>query len=729
MGAVMLTRAADGELLHVIGQPIQSDVLMDLVMGLAFTPDSAIIATAHMRGLVRLWRVSDGALLQTLIHRSEAQRVAFSPEDGATLASGTKDGQVYLWRVADGTLLYHLGSHASEVTGLAFAPDGTTLASGERSGEVRFWRVSDGALLRTLEGHQGGVIDVAFAPDGATLASASADKTVRLWQIDDGAPLRTLEGHTDRVFRVAFSPDGTLLASSDRVMRVWQVADGALLRTFEGLAGPLGYGVVDLDFSPDGATLACGLSDGTWRLLSVADGAELLRVSMGSTVYKCVFSPDGAILAIVAGLDATVMLWQVADGDPRGGLRGHADFVSGVAFSQDGTFVATGSNDCTVRLWGVGGGHPYFTRPATPAPRPLVKEATPVSQATPTALPVRAGPMRRMAQWGAGAVHAVAYAPDGQTLAIAHSYGIHLSDPSTLEDQRVLEGPALEMVFSPDGATLVTTSWVELSLWRVADGTLLRTQRGDRSVAITADGASLVTGKGRAVALHRMDDGALVREFEGLTAGGVVRVAISPDGRLVAGASLFEVLVWQASDGRRLHARGGSHIQALAFSPDGDTLAIAEGPAVHLVRMTDGALLHTLQVPKGGVNGLAFAPDGATLATACGDWAVRIWEVASGDLLYTLIGHEDQVLAVAYSPDGKTLLSGSQDNTVRLWYLPSDRSDMLSSLEKLRAQPPALAYGQSTTSSSTRRSLMGAWPPTGSRRSPVLGSYQPMAIW
>ena len=285
------------------------------VNSVAFSPDGTIIASGAGGGLlwsndntVRLWRVSDGALLRKLEgHNKQVNSVAFSPE-GVVLASGSRDKTVRLWQFSDGTLLRTLEWYEEEVTSVAFSPDGTILVSTSWDNTVRLWRVSDGALLRKLSGLDW-VQGVAFSPDGATVASGSGDTAVYLWRVSDGELLRTLKRHKDYVRSVAFSPDGAILASGsrDKTVRLWQFSDGTLLRTLEGHK---------------------------------------------EEVNSVAFSPDGAILAS-GSWDNTVRLWRVSDGKLLCKLEGHTKGVNSVAFSPDGKTLVSGSDDKTVRLWRV----------------------------------------------------------------------------------------------------------------------------------------------------------------------------------------------------------------------------------------------------------------------------------------------------------------------------------------------------------------------------------------
>ncbi|MGH3569861.1 MAG: WD40 repeat domain-containing protein, partial [Pseudonocardia sp.] len=200
------------------------------------------------------------------------------------------------------------------------------------------------------------VFAVAWSPGGARLATAGYDASVRLWDPVAGEHLSTLPGHTGGVNAVAWSPDGTRLATTgnDRSVRLWDPATGEHLSTLPGHTGA----VFAVAWSPDGTRLAtAGGDDQTVRLWDPAVDLTWWRrlrhrrlfTLTGHTgwVRAVAWSPDGTRLA-TTGDDRTVRLWDSATGEHLSTLTGHTAGVSAVAWSPDGTRLATVGNDGVV---------------------------------------------------------------------------------------------------------------------------------------------------------------------------------------------------------------------------------------------------------------------------------------------------------------------------------------------------------------------------------------------
>jgi WD40 repeat protein len=154
----------------------------------------------------------------------------------------------------------------------------------------------------------------------------------------------------------------------------------------------------------------------------------------------------------------------------------------------------------------------------------------------------------------------------------------------------------------------------------------------------------------------------------------VTALAFSPDGATLASSGYHEVLLWNVADGTLLRRIGNmaERIYDLEFHPDGQRLAIAAGTPgqfgeVRIVSATDGSLVRNLTVIEDVAFGATFSPDGTRLACAGGDRAIRIFDVETGAEQVVIEDHADWVMAVAFSPDGSKLASASRDKTAKLF--------------------------------------------------------------
>jgi WD40 repeat protein len=325
------------------------------VVTFALSPDGRMLATAtaaragSLHSVVRLWDATAGSPRTTLTgHTAGVNAVAFSP-DGRTLLTGGDDRTARLWDVTGGHGEVLVRDPNGVINAVAVSPDGRTLATGGDGRSVTLWDTATRTQRASLSTDALNALD--FSPDGSIVAGAGA-RTAQVWDTATGSPGATLVGHTGWVTDVDFSPDGNSLAtaSEDDTVALWNTS-ATIERPRHVFPGPSDVHAVT--FSPDGRLLAAANSDNTVRLWHTATRhPQSTLYGHTGAVRAVAFSPDGGILA-TAGDDDTARLWDVVTGQPRATLTGHAGDVTAIAISPDGRTLATASTDGVVRLWPV----------------------------------------------------------------------------------------------------------------------------------------------------------------------------------------------------------------------------------------------------------------------------------------------------------------------------------------------------------------------------------------
>jgi WD40 repeat protein len=358
-----------------------------LVLGVDFSPDGERLATASYDGSARIWDLGPERELFTMTgHDDIVYSAAFNPQ-GTRLLSGSNDGTAQVWDVADpaahsfGQQLLSVGEAGvtNGVRAVAFSPDGSTFVASNAAGLAAVHDAETGQVLLTLRGHSpgqsgetiiNGITGAAFSPDGKLIATASDDLTAKIWDAKSGSELMTLEGHVaatatnppfEGVVQVAFHPNGTLLATAgaDGTVKMWSTEDGR--KILDRLVHQ-DSAVIDLAFSPDGSRLATAAFDGTakvWRVSAALNartagsgGLEELYTLIGHTtgVYGIAFTPDGSRLA-TASEDGTAKIWDTAHGQELLTVTVQPQGLLDIAITPDGKYLAAAGRDGALRLF------------------------------------------------------------------------------------------------------------------------------------------------------------------------------------------------------------------------------------------------------------------------------------------------------------------------------------------------------------------------------------------
>ena len=376
----------------------------------------------------------------------------------------------------------------------------------------------------------------------------------------------------------------------------------------------------------------------------------------GEAILTTAFSPEGASRVATGSGDCTARIWDCDTGTPVHTLKGHTSWVLVTAWSPDGKFLATGSMDNTVRLWD-----------------PKTGEAL-------------GGPMKGHMKW----ISSLAWEsyhtqqPGKPRLASASKDGtIKIWDVISRRVEQTLSGHKSSVTCVRWGGVHRVYSASQdktIKIWNTRSWNCLNTLTSHvhwvNHLALSTEFTLRTayhdhTGKAPeplddriAKAKKRYEDGA--RQEGRVTE------------RLISASDDNTIFLWDPS---AIDPNSNAAVKPLArlighqrqvlnvsFSPDGLYIASASfDNSVKLWNARDGKFITNLRGHVGAVYMVAWSADSRLLASASKDTTVKVWDVRTGKLKEDLPGHKDEVFALDWSQDGRCLVSGGKDKAVKLW--------------------------------------------------------------
>ncbi len=594
--------------------------------------------------------------------------------DSRRALTGRSDGMLQLWDVATGQSLRIIPAHAATVQSVAVSADGLFAISGSKDNTLKLWNLSTGMNVAQFHDPGGlpkgwGITRVAISPDAKFVLSVNGasdetsllsthDDTLTLWDVASAKPLLRsnraagIFDMTASVTRIGFSPDSSKIVAAGGNVMVYRTADGTQ-------QARLATSATAATFSPDGQWIAAGSSDGTVRLLDLANPQSAVTLTNpGSAILAVWFDPESG--QVIAGTDDSAFRGMDLHGRELWNTPPRGD-INAVAISPDGRVGLTATDD---------GLAAWRTAPP-PAARELALDGPfpRVVMSRDGRLALSRGARRCAAVAGSGSSDVTLWdtatgkriTPSG--LLLEHCNGV------------ALNGDGRTLAYHTANTLVVDSLDPPRELWRF----VIKPARSSNEpvpVALSMDGTRVAVGAA--------DQSILVFQVVGNRepvrlvghAGPITDICFSADGKLVLSGSEDQTArLWDADTGAAISVLRGhaTAVNAVGLGDDGQTAVTVSGSTTHQAGEDDS--LRVWQIPSGRqihqaamsarAASVAISGDGALIATGSDDGAIDLYDRATGDKLRSLRCPRGSAASLALDRQGHSLLCGG--DALSLW--------------------------------------------------------------
>ncbi|HVN56462.1 MAG TPA: WD40 repeat domain-containing protein [Anaerolineaceae bacterium] len=537
---------------------------------------------------------------------------------------------------------------------ISFDPQGTRIAAGLLNGSIVLWDTATGQRDVVRFTHLEVVYSLAWSPDGSRIAFSANDDLIRIWDPLSGKQLQILRGSGPAVLSLAWSPDGSRIAAGDYWgdVSVFDVGSGEHLYTWKG---DQGYTIYSVSWSPDSTRVIAGSGyvscaenctptfDGLVTILDGQTGKKLVQVGAGNQVSSLSVSPDGSLVAV--GLDDnTLRLYRLTNG---------ALLQKIISAGKAGVFWLPGGQHL---LATDGNNHLLILDAATGAHSEILVE-------------------------GFDQLLAPVWSPDGSKLAASTENGaIFIWDAATATLANIIADARSErrLAWSPDAKQIASIRDREVRFWDTSSDKRLRTLPTAgvtlMDLGWSPDGHQFAALDYRGlVTLWDAQSWTQLKTVQTIANPYTDEMVWSRDSKTLA-TSGNGIFLWDPATGQQTGKLGDeTETHTIAWSADGSKFVAANGNRAMIWNAaTLVPLLQPGDDPTWAAGSAALSPDGKILAT--GASLVTLRDASTGGTILTLDGHSQGVYWLDFSPDGKTLASWSTDGTVVLWNVPAFRA-------------------------------------------------------
>ena len=601
---------------------------------------SALVADAQTEESVKnyqKWALPRAA--KARLGKGGINDMRFSP-DGTQLAVGTDIG-VWLYDTRTGKELSFFAGMSDSLT---FSPDGRFLANGRgihRSAGIQLWETATGRKV-ALTNTPHSTVALQFSGDSKTLASVSLPGGSNTRYTINKLDIETRQVNVENVEVQAFWPKGLhtypeiyalthnkfAIGKSDGKIRLWDTSSGEKLFTLRGHAEKIEADLLRQVLDPEKAPPP--------------------PINNDKPIFALAFSPDGTKLASGSD-DATVRLWDTTTGDELAALRRHTGkgWTTVLAFSTDGKMLASGSTDKTIQLWDATTGELLTTLIGH------INSITSLTFSLNGTMLASASADGEIRFWNTETgdpipthitghtktVKAATFFKDNSTLATAAFNGTITFwdlETSTIIRQAIGHRDWLRAsAFSPDGTKFASLSEDGNQFFESGSSPTMRTSSNlDRMIRLV----DVNTGRELDTLKNQIKP---------------TLMAFSPDGKTIASGGLGVIRLW--------HTETNDHIDLNLSDPQGD----------FLVRFLFEA------------TSLVFSPDGKKLVSGTRAGDVRMWDVETGHALANLIEqHPDSTIEI--DDGGNPIRATFGRATAALAFSPNNDYIAVGNIEKIR---------------------------------------------